>query len=93
MNFITYPFGLLVILSFHTNTLAQNRFVPNYDESAIPAYELPSALVTTKGASITDASMWHKSRRPEVLELFKTQVYGRSPAACEIQYELVSEKR
>lgn len=93
MKSIAHPIGLLVILSFHASAFAQNRFVPNYDESAIPAYELPSALVTTKGASITDASMWHKSRRPEVLELFKTQVYGRSPAACEIQYELVSEKR
>ena len=92
MKSIPYPVGLFLVLSIPSTALAQNRFVPNYDESAIAAYELPSALVTSKGARIADAATWQESRRPEILDLFESQVYGRSPARCKIQYEPVSEK-
>ena len=92
MKSIPYPIGLFLVLSIPSTALAQNRFVPNYDESAIAAYELPSALVTSKGARIADAATWQESRRPEILDLFESQVYGRSPARCKIQYEPVSEK-
>ena len=93
MKFFTYSISLLVVLVIHTGVLAQNRFVPNYDESAIPAYELPSALITNQGANVTDATMWEESRRPEILELFEAEVYGRGPEACKIQYQTISEKR
>ena len=87
------PIGLFIVFTVHTHVSAQNRFVPNYDESAIPAYELPSALITNEGANVSDSLAWKNSRRPEVLEMFEAEVYGRSPAACEIQYKTVSEKR
>jgi hypothetical protein len=51
----------------------------NYDESKIPAYTLPDPLVMADGAKITDAKAWRDKRRPEVLKLFETHVYGRSP--------------
>ena len=93
MNSLTYPIGFLIALLVHANATAQNRFVPNYDESAIPVYELPSALMTNKGSTVTSRAMWEESRRPEVLDFFEAEVYGRSPAACEIQHKVVSEKR
>lgn len=71
-------------------TSAQEKFVPNYDESKIPAYDLPDPLVTESGDKVTDADMWNNIRRPELLELFRSQVYGRAPAACEISSKLVS---
>ena len=93
MKSVTNPIGLLIALLIHANATAQNRFVPNYDESAIPAYELPSALITNEGAAVTTGAMWEESRRPEVLEFFESEVYGRSPAGCEIQHQIVSETR
>jgi hypothetical protein len=55
----------------------------NYDESKVPAYTLPDPLKTSDGLKVTDAETWRKIRRPEILQLFKTQVYGRSPAPPE----------
>ncbi|OUW75674.1 MAG: acetylxylan esterase [Saprospirales bacterium TMED214] len=92
MKSLTYPTGLLLALLVHATATAQNRFVPNYDEAAIPAYELPAALVSSDGSTVTTRAMWEASRRPEVLDFFAAEVYGRSPAACEIQHKVVSEK-
>ncbi len=54
-------------------------FRPNYDESKVPDYKLPDPLVTSDGKKVKDADTWFKKRRPEILELFQTHVYGRSP--------------
>ena len=51
----------------------------NYDESKVPDYTLPDPLVNTGGQQIKEAQAWRASRRPEVLELFATHVYGRTP--------------
>jgi len=40
---------------------------------------LPDPLTTASGAKVTSADAWRQTRRPEVLELFRTHVYGRAP--------------
>jgi hypothetical protein len=55
----------------------------NYDESKVPSYELPAPLVTCDGQAVTSAEAWRSQRRPEILRLFETQVYGRSPGRPE----------
>ena len=50
-----------------------------YDDSKIPKYTLPDPLVLQNGEPVTDADTWRTKRRPEIFELFQTQVYGRSP--------------
>jgi hypothetical protein len=52
-----------------------------YDEARVPAYTLPDPLVTAAGQRVTTVEQWRKVRRPEVLRLFATQVYGRAPDA------------
>lgn len=47
----------------------------NYDEAKVPAYTLPDPL----GGGVATAGAWTRQRRPEVLELFRANVYGRSP--------------
>lgn len=51
----------------------------NYDESKVGTYTLPDPLVMGSGEKVTDAAMWRTRRRAEILELFRTHVYGRSP--------------
>ena len=51
----------------------------NYDESKVPSYCLPSLLKMNDGSPVKDASTWNNKRRGEVLELFRSEVYGRRP--------------
>lgn len=54
-----------------------------YDEAKVPSYTLPDLLRTTTGEPIRDASAWAARRRPEILSLFETQMYGRAPGRPE----------
>ncbi len=51
----------------------------NYDEARVPAYTLPDPLVLSSGERVTTAEMWIERRRPELLRLFETHVYGKMP--------------
>src|SRR5690606_705354 len=53
----------------------------NVDESRVPAYTLPDPLKRESGDPVRDAAAWHEGRRPELLRLFETHVYGRTPGA------------
>jgi len=52
----------------------------NYDEaSANPCPVLPELLVTNAGKKISTATEWWHERRPEIVEDFEREVYGRVP--------------
>jgi len=52
----------------------------NYDESkANPYPKLPDPLVLKNGKKVTSAKMWVQQRRPEIIEDFDREVYGRMP--------------
>ncbi len=53
----------------------------NYDESlANPYPHLPDPLLTNDRRRVTTAEMWWEVRRPEIVEFFDREVYGREPA-------------
>jgi hypothetical protein len=53
----------------------------NYDESkANPFPDLPDPLTLKNGEKVTTAAMWWRQRRPEIVEDFEREVYGRVPA-------------
>jgi hypothetical protein len=58
---------------------AARRSQTVYDEAKVPTYTLPDPLLSSDGTKITDAQTWHSLRRPEILELFRTYVYGHNP--------------
>ncbi|MBK5294544.1 MAG: acetylxylan esterase [Acidobacteriia bacterium] len=63
----------------------------NYDESKVPAYKLPDNLVMASGRPVASASDWTKRRRPEILRLFESQMFGRSPSAsAKLDFELLA---
>jgi len=49
-----------------------------YDESKVPEYNLPDPLVMLNGEKVRDVDDWKEKRRPEILKLFETHVYGRT---------------
>lgn len=63
----------------------------NYDEAKVPAYTLPDPLKFENGSSVADAAAWPQ-RRAEILELFRTQMFGRSPERpASIQWDLLEQ--
>jgi hypothetical protein len=53
----------------------------NYDEAkANPYPSIPDVLLTQGRERVTSADTWWKVRRPEIVELFDREVYGRVPA-------------
>src|SRR4051812_26247724 len=40
---------------------------------------LPDPLLAADGSRVTTAERWTKEQRPRILELFRTNVYGRTP--------------
>ncbi len=52
---------------------------PNIDESKVPPYTLPDPLLLEDGTTVRDVATWRAQRRPELLELFAREVYGRTP--------------
>jgi hypothetical protein len=52
----------------------------NVDEAKVPSYTLPDPLVLKDGKKVTSPEMWWKQRRPEIVEDFDREVYGRMPA-------------
>ena len=52
----------------------------NYDEStANPFPNLPDPLTLKNGRKVTTPAMWWSQRRPEIVEDFEREVYGRIP--------------
>jgi hypothetical protein len=52
----------------------------NYDESAANPYpNLPDPLTLKNGQKVTTPEMWLKQRRPEIVEDFEREIYGRVP--------------
>jgi hypothetical protein len=52
----------------------------NYDPAkANPFPDLPDPLVTKNGQKVTTAEQWWKVRRPEIVEDFEREVFGRVP--------------
>jgi hypothetical protein len=65
--------------------------ITNYYEAKIPPYTLPDPLVLANGQPVTNATVWFQQRRPEILQLYETQIYGRVPAtAPKTTFTLVS---
>jgi (4-O-methyl)-D-glucuronate---lignin esterase len=54
--------------------------VSNYAEDKVAPFTLPDPLVTSSGERVTTAEMWRERRRPEILKLYQTEIYGRIPA-------------
>lgn len=66
----------------------------NTDESKAKTYKsLPDALVLNNGDTVWTANQWEEIRRPEIVELFDSEIYGRVPLKIpEVSWEIISVK-
>ncbi|MEI8114779.1 MAG: acetylxylan esterase [Bacteroidia bacterium] len=78
-------FVFILFLSYFIsgNTNAQ-RETTIYDESKVPEYQLPDVLRRFNGRKIKSEKVWFKKRRPEILNFFTDEVYGKVPGDMKI---------
>jgi len=63
----------------------------NYYEEKVPAYTLPSLLTEKNGNPVTTKEEWMKIRRPELMELFRSNIYGRVPSTpYHLEYKVIN---
>ncbi len=72
---VVFTLGLSVTAR---SAVAQGNSV-NYDEQKVPEFDLPDPLRTDDGRQVTTPELWWQVRRPELVELFEREVYGRTP--------------
>ena len=67
----------------------------NIDESkGGPVGPLPNPLTLTNGHRVTDAKSWFEQRRPQILEDYAREVYGRVPANLPpVQWRVIATDR
>jgi len=85
----------LNITTVRTGADGNNPKAPNaanYDESkANPYPDLPDPLLLNNGKKVSSAKIWWKQRRPEILEDFDREIYGRMPANTpKVTWEVIS---
>jgi len=82
-----------IVQYFAPNPDFQRRFVLRCNEATIPEYELPDPLTTNNGKLVTDADMWWRQRRPEILSMFENEMYGKTPFYADSENELTRAPR
>jgi hypothetical protein len=70
----------------------KSQYAANYDEAkAGPRGKLPDPLVLENGKKVTTSEMWWTKRRPEIVEGFDREIYGRVPRVTPaVNWEVVS---
>ena len=81
---------IIAFLSIAVFSFAQDGI--NYDESKVPVFTPPDALLLNNGEKVSTVKQWEKKRRAELLEMFSAQMYGRTPKdKIKVSYETLSE--
>ena len=86
---------LLHITSLRPGADQRNPQAPNgvnFDESkANPYPNLPDPLTLNNGKKVKTAKTWWRQRRPEIVELFDREIYGRvSKDVPKVKWEVIS---
>lgn len=78
MEKITLRAAILMIPLALNTSFGQSNDV-NYEEQKVPQYSLPDPLICTDGTRVVYGRDWPERRRPEILQLFQENVYGKAP--------------
>ena len=49
---------------------------------------VPPVLTCLDGTDVSDSRIWYEKRRPEILELFRSQEYGRLPDMKDVEIKI-----
>lgn len=80
----------LLMMSLTTETASAEYPSFNKDETKVPQYTLPDALMFKDGSRVATTADWTNKRRLELLDLFQEHVYGKAPTIW-TPYSVVEE--
>jgi len=85
--------GWVFTVLSHVLLVALSARAVNSDENKVRPYQLPDPLRLAGGSVVTNAAQWFGRRRPEILEQFQAQMYGRMlPRPREMSFQVVREE-
>lgn len=90
---------ILIISVFYLHASGQEKEWESdviYSEKQVPYYELPDPLVTIEGNKVTTVEEWQNVRRPQIMGMFASTIYGRVPvpeSPIEVEYEIQTENK
>lgn len=66
----------------------------NYDEATSnPHPDLPPLMITQRGEQVTSPQMWEDVRRPDLIDIFSSEIYGYAPEETpSVTWEVVAER-
>jgi hypothetical protein len=63
----------------------------NFDESKVAPYHLPDPLILNDGKRVKTPEVWWSKRRPEIVDAFDQEIFGRVPQTTpQVTWEVVS---
>jgi hypothetical protein len=74
--------GSLAMASTSLTVYAQNRPGINYDEAKAGGIPNLDPLTAADGTKITTKEQWLEKRKPELMKLFESEVYGKTPGGA-----------
>ena len=86
----------VALLGLDATTARAQKTASNFDESKVGPYTLPDPLLSAGGRKVVTARQWNDERRPELLHLFETHVYGKVPrpgTPLQPRFQVKSEDR
>ncbi len=89
----------LIISVFYLNVSGQEKEWERdviYSEKQVPYYDLPDPLVTLDGKKVNTKEEWLNERRPQIMGMFASTIYGRVPVPetpIEVDYETLTEDK
>jgi len=80
------PWGVTSLKEAFKSVVASSN-----DRSKLPVYQLPDPLTMADGSRVKNKKQWYDKRRPELLELFTTEMFGKVPTEDikDISWEVV----
>lgn len=86
--------SFLLAIMLMVSVLAMQAQPINQDESKVPSYTLPDPLTTLKGKKVKTVRQWEKVRRPELLNLFETEMFGKVPGRpADLHFKVLTEDK
>ncbi len=84
------------LMTFQLLSLTVSAIPPkdtNYNEEEVPQYKLPELLIDNEGRSV-NLRQWEEQRRAEILSLFETHVYGKTPEKkLSVMYKVIESDK
>ncbi|MFT4734249.1 MAG: hypothetical protein ACI9K1_001205 [Arcticibacterium sp.] len=77
---------IIIFICFSIAGQAQQKV--NYDENAIKPYVLPDLLKLENGVAVKNIYDWVQKRRPELVNIYTEQVFGKVPDGIPEEFEI-----